>query len=396
MFISELANELNELKHAGIHRKLKQSSGSNIETTINNKKVLTFCSNDYLNLSCHPEVIKAANEAALEFGAGSSASRLISGNLSLYDKLENKLASFKKTEDALVFSSGYLTNIGVISSFAGRNDIIFCDKLSHASIIDACVLSRAKVVRFNHNDIEDLTKKIKNTTIVCNNSKKFRSLIVTEGLFSMDGDLAPLNEISKIAKENDCLLIVDDAHGTGVLGENGRGTAEFYNCANLIDVQIGTLSKAIGSLGGFVVLPGIFKDYLINRSRSFIFTTALPPATLASAIKSIELIENSRNLRDKLAENWSYLRQGLLDLGFKTLSRTGPIIPVLIGDSATAVKFSEKLFDKGIFVPAIRPPAVEHGKSRLRITVSSAHKKNQIDKLLKAMSETGKELGLVE
>lgn len=385
MFTSELADELNELKHAGMYRELRQSPAGNI---------ISFCSNDYLNLSRHPEVVKSASEAVLEFGAGSGASRLISGNLSLYDKLENKLANFKKTEDALVFSSGYLANIGVISSFANRNDIIFCDKLSHASIIDACVLSRAKVIRFNHNDIEDLTKKIKNNAR--NNSKNFRRLIVTEGLFSMDGDMALLNEISKIAKENDCLLIVDDAHGTGVLGENGRGTAEFYDCANFIDIQIGTLSKAIGSLGGFVVLPKMYKNYLVNKSRSFIFTTALPPAALAAAIKSIELIESGQSLRDKLERNWSHLRQGLSDLGFKTLSQTGPIIPVLMGDSATAVKFSEKLFDKDIFVPAIRPPAVEQGKSRLRITVSSAHKKDQIDKLLNAMSEAGKELGLVD
>lgn len=385
----ELNDELSELKQNDLYRRLRNSDINSIETRIDGKKVTSFCSNDYLGLSNHPEIIDAAIESTRQFGTGSGASRLISGNHILYEELEKKLARFKSTKSSLIFSSGYLANIGVITTFAGRNDTIFCDKLSHASIVDGCILSRAQVVRFHHNDVSDLQNKIKKI------KTSGKRIIITEGLFSMDGDIAPLSEISQISKDYDCLLIVDDAHGTGVLGENGKGSAELSNCESGINIQIGTLSKALGSLGGFVATSDTIKNYLINKSRPFIFTTALPPAVLAAAIKAIDLIENNRELRKSLIANWKHLRQGLSSSGFKVLSETGPIIPVLIGEPGKAVLFSQKLMDRGFYVPAIRPPAVEKGKSRLRLTVSANHGTEQIDSLMEAMSKTGKELGII-
>ncbi|RKX59095.1 MAG: 8-amino-7-oxononanoate synthase [Thermodesulfobacteriota bacterium] len=387
MIWSEIIKEIEELKQKNLYRRLRELKIlSPTHAIINGKEVILFCSNNYLGLTHHPEVINVANEIIKKYGTGSGASRLISGHNHLYKELENTLAKFKEVEAALVFSTGYTTNIGVISALVGRKDAIFCDKLAHASIIDGCLLSGAKIFRFKHNDLEHLKWLLEKET------QYRRRLIITEGVFSMDGDLAPLPEIYELAGKYDAILLVDDAHGTGVIGEKGKGTLAYYGIKGERIIQIGTLSKAIGALGGFVGGSKIFIEYLINKARSFIFTTALPPAVIASAKKAIEILENDSTLLQKLRENILILRKGISELGFKLPPYPTPIIPLIVGEAEKALKLSERLFEEGFFIPAIRPPAVPKGSARLRITVSAMHTKKEINKLLNTIKKLINEL----
>ena len=379
MFLKDIIQELKDIKKNNLFRYLREIILLDpIHAIIEGKEVTLFCSNNYLGLTHHKEVIKAAKEALERYGVGAGAARLISGHNPLYTELETALAKFKQTEKTLVFPTGYTTNIGTISALVGRRDAIFCDRLAHASIIDGCLLSGARFFRFKHNDLAHLEKLIKEANTFR------RRLIITEGVFSMDGDIAPLPEIYEIAKKYDAILLVDDAHGTGVLGE-GRGSLFHFNIKGEGIIQMATLSKAIGALGGFVAGNKDLIDYLINKARSFIFTTALPPSVIAAAKKAIEIIEKEPEHLKRLKENIYFLRKGLNDLGFKLPSYPTPIIPLILGNEEDALDLSKKLFDAGFFIPAIRPPTVPKGSSRLRITISSVHKKEDIESLLDAI-----------
>lgn len=373
--------ELLDIKNKGLYRRLRMvESEQSSKVVIDGREVILLSSNNYLGLANHPKIKEAAKKAIDKYGAGSGAARLISGNCILYKELEEKIAEFKNTEAALVFGSGYLANIGILSTVVKEGDLILSDELNHASIIDGCRLSRAEKVIYRHKDtrhIEEILSK--------NKTKKI--LIVTEGVFSMDGDIAPLPEIIDIAKRYNAMVMVDDAHGTGVLGKKGRGTAEHFGIEKGIDIHMGTLGKALGAYGAYAAGDKGLIEFLINKARGFIFTTALPPSVLASAIMAIRILENEPELIKKLWKNRDYLVTGLKSLGFDTMGCGTPIIPILIGKAEKALKMSEDLFEQGVYVPAIRPPTVPEDTCRLRLTVMAAHTKEELDIALKAFEK---------
>jgi len=344
--------------------------------TMNGKRLLLLCSNDYLGLAGHPALRNAASAAMDRYGFGSGASRLVSGTSALHGELEQKIARFKGTEAALAFNSGYAANTGIIPAIAGEGDVILSDSLNHASIIDGCRLSKAEVKVFRHRDVthvEDLLKK---------SFFARRTLIVTDGVFSMDGDIAPLPELASLAQKYGALLMVDDAHATGVLGDTGRGTTEHFSLAGQVSVQIGTLGKALGSFGAFAAGGRALIDYLVNRSRSFIFSTALPPLVCAASIAALDIVDREPERREKLRENRERFVQGLLSLGVAVADSKTPIVPLMIGDSAKALAVGEKLLEYGIYAAAIRPPTVPEGTARIRTTVTAIHTAVDIDNAL--------------
>jgi predicted pyridoxal phosphate-dependent acyltransferase len=383
-------DELERLKREGLYRELKIIEGEEgAKVRIGGREVILLSSNNYLGLASHPEIKKAAVLAIERYGCGSGASRLISGTMELHKELEDKIASFKKTESAILFNSGYTANLGVISSICGKGDVIFSDKLNHASIIDGCLLSGAELKRYPHKDIDALDKTLKKS------SGFKKRLIVTDGIFSMDGDIAPLKEIVQLAKRHSAILMVDDAHATGILGENGRGTGEYFGLEDDIDIVMGTLSKAVGSFGGFVAGRKELIEFLINRARSFIYTTSLPPSVIASSIAAIDIIERGDDLRDSLWKNVGYLKEGLKDMGFDIMESESQIIPIFVGDTHKAVEMSQMLLKEGVFVQGIRPPTVPKGKSRLRAAVMATHSKADLDAALESFEKVGKRLKII-
>ncbi len=372
-----LSEQLVKLKKTTLYRKIKLIEGpcgSNL--IINGKKYLAFCSNDYLGLANHPKLKQAAKAAISQYGSGSGASRLICGTQSLHIQLEQKLAKFKQAPAAIVFPSGYMANLGIISSVVGRGDIIIIDRLSHASIIDACRLSYAKLAVYPHNDLNKLEHILKRS------QNYNQRLIITDSIFSMDGDLADLPALAGLARRYNAALMIDEAHATGVLGESGRGAAEHFGLKDEIDISMGTLSKAAGSMGGFVTGDKQLIDFLRQRARSFIYTTALPAAACAASIAGLDIIINQPQLRKKLWQNTKYLKNGLKKLGFKLMGTQSPIIPILLYDEDTTMRAAEYLFEHGILIPGIRPPTVPKGKCRLRISLSATHSKDELDYLL--------------
>ena len=371
--------ELEQLKKSGLYRSLRTiESVSGARITIGGKEYLNFCSNDYLGLAGHPKVIKKAVEAMQAFGFGAGASRLISGNTIIHEELELKIAKFKGLEAAIVFPTGYMANIGAITSLVSEEDTVIIDRLNHASIIDACRLSKAKLQVYPHRDIDALEK------ILSRSEKYKKRLIVTDSIFSMDGDLAPLPEIIKLAKNYNAITMTDEAHSTGVIDLHGKP-----------DISMGTLSKAIGSIGGFVAGSRELIDYLRNKARSFIYTTALPAAACAAAIAAIEIIENEPGIRLRLWANVKHLTP-LIPLSIKDgegeTRREGvrietPIIPVVIGEAKKTMEISQQLFERGFFISGIRPPTVPEGESRLRITVTAAHSKEDLECLASLLRE---------
>ena len=378
--------ELAVLEARGLSRRMRfVSSAGDRYITIEGKKVLNFCSNNYLGLANDKRLKAVAISAINKFGVGAGASRLVSGSAVLHKKLEEKLADFKRQEACLVYPSGYSANLGIIFALADRNSIVFCDRLNHASIIDGIILSRAELVRYPHRDVETLEKILSNQKPETRNQKK---LIVTDSVFSMEGDIAPLPELLRLAEKYDCLLMIDEAHATGVLGKSGRGALEHFGLkANKRIIQMGTLSKALGGLGGFVCGSRELIDFLVNRSRSFIFSTALPAALCASALEAIKIIEKDDNLRARLWSNTNFLRNGLNSLGFNTLESQTPIIPLLTKEPRLTMKLSQKLFEKGILVQGIRPPAVPDNSCRLRVTVMASHTKGDLEFALSAFKK---------
>ena len=351
-------------------------------------QVILLSSNDYLGLATHPDVIRASVRATEQYGAGAGASRLVCGTLPPHQLLESSLAAFQRTESALVFGSGYLANLGTITSLIQREGLILADRLCHASLIDGCRLSGAHLRVFRHGDcahVESLLKRRRSDR---------PTLIVTDGVFSMDGDLAPLPDLASLAAQYGATLYVDDAHGTGVMGSSGRGTIEHFGLEAQIPFHMGTLGKALGSGGAYVVGPQEMINYLINQSRPFIFSTAPPPGTVAAAAAALTVVQNDPERRTRLWTNRHRLFEGLQRLGFRMTPTVSPILPILIGDAAKALAFAEQLLAHGVFAPAIRPPTVPNETSRIRVTVTSEHRTEQIDEALHAFDLAGRAIGL--
>ncbi len=367
MFVEILKKALTEIKNKGRYRTLKIiSSKPDQKIVLNGKTVLNLCSNNYLGLSGHPELIKAEIEYSKKYGAGSTGSRLITGTMEPHIELEEKVAQLKNTEKAIIFNSGYMANIGVIDALTDENSAIFSDELNHASIVDGCRISKAKKFIYKHcdlNHLESLLKKEKRAK---------KKLIITDTVFSMDGDIAPLKEINFLAKKYGAILMTDDAHATGVLGKNGGGGGEFFSLENEIDIQMGTFGKALGTFGAYVAGRKELIEFLINKARTFIYTTALPPGIIGATIKAIDIVKSSEGYyrRKLLFKRAKILREKLKKAGFNTLNSTTQIIPILIGDEFTTMKISEKLLENGIYVQGIRPPTVPENMCRLRVTVT--------------------------
>ena len=380
-----IAAELQELREAALYRKLRSVAGAQGPVLqLDGREVLNFSSNNYLGLADHPVLRSAAKEAIDQYGCGSGASRLISGNMTLHESLEAKLAEFKGTEAALVFNSGFQANTGLLATLAGKDDIIFSDALNHASIIDGCRLSRAETIVYAHGDVSGLKTALKRA------GHARRRLIVTESIFSMDGDEAPLQDIVEVAEQHGAVVMVDEAHATGLFGAGGAGVVARLGLAARVPVQMGTLGKALGGFGAYVAGSQALRELLINRCRSFIYTTALPPAIMAMALAAIDLIEREPERRETLWRNCRDLGQGLRDLGFELGASASPILPLIIGDAARCMRVSEELLKLGVFAQGIRPPTVPAGTSRLRITVMATHTPEHIARALQAFSEIRK------
>jgi len=386
---SELKEALNKIKAHGRYRFLRVIEGEQAPwVVIDQKRVILFCSNNYLGLANDLRLKEAAKKAISSFGTSAAASRLISGTMELHEKLENELANFKDTEAALVFNCGYMANVGIISSLVSSEDVVFSDELNHASIVDGCRLSKAKIKIFKHKDmdhLEDLLKK--------ENAR--RKLIVVDGVFSMDGDIAPLPEMVELSERYNAILMVDEAHATGVLGEKGAGSVEYFNLSDRVPVQMGTLGKALGSFGAYAAGSKILREYLINSARSFIFTTALPPAEMAVALEAIRIVQKEPGRRKRLHENVKKFVDGLKSLGYEVKNQGTAIVPVIIGPEDKTMKMSEALLKRGVFVAGIRPPTVPPGSSRLRVTLMATHSDEDIAYAVGAFEEAGREVGII-
>ncbi|MEW6409192.1 MAG: 8-amino-7-oxononanoate synthase [Nitrospirota bacterium] len=375
-------DELDKLERLNLLRSLKIiDTAQSSRVTINGREVILLSSNNYLGLANHPKLKKAAIEAVKEYGVGSGASRLISGNMRLHEELEERIARFKKTESALIFNSGYTANTGIIPAIVGEGDVIFSDELNHASIIDGCRLSKAEIKVYPHKDVnflEDILKKENRTN---------KRLIITDSVFSMDGDIAPLLELYRIAERYSAMLMVDEAHATGVLGDSGRGAVEYLGLEGKRIIQMGTLSKALGCFGGYIAGEKNLIRYLVNRARSFIYTTSLPPSVVASAIAAFDVIEEDPSIIRRLWRNRRLYVEGLKNLDMDIGETETPIVPIMVSKPDEAVVFAESLFERGIYAPAIRPPTVPSGKSRIRTTITAEHTEEDIKEALSIIEE---------
>ena len=381
-----IKTELDQIKEAGLYRRLRRVENDQGPTLmLDGREVINFSSNNYLGIANHPALAAAAKLAIDRYGCGSGASRLISGNMTLHEELEAKLAAFKGTEAALVFNSGFQVNTGILSTLTGEGDAIFSDVLNHASIIDGCRLSRAKTFVYAHGDLDQLEAALKQA------AGAGRKLIVTETIFSMDGDEAPLTGIVELAERYGAMVMVDEAHATGIFGDNGSGVVAKLGLSERVAVQMGTLGKALGGFGAYVAGSGALRELLINRCRSFIFTTSLPPSIMAMAIAAIDLVQREPKRREMLWRNCRALKLGLSGLGFSLAGSQSPILPLIIGDTDKCMQFSERLLEKGIFAQGIRPPTVPPGTSRLRITLMATHTADHLDRAIEAFKELKQE-----
>lgn len=384
-----ITDKLTKIKDSGFYRELRYiDTAQSPRVKIEGKDFILLGSNNYLGLCDDSRLKKAAIDAINKYGVGSGGSRLTTGSYDLHKELEKKISSFKGTEASLVFNTGYMANVGIISALCDNSWVIFSDKLNHASIIDGYRLSGAKLIRYKHCDMNDLLDKI-------NKYKGSNNLIVTDGVFSMDGDIAPLPDIVGIAKKYNMMTMVDDAHATGILGKNGSGTASYFGLGNEIDITMGTLSKAVGSEGGYVAGKKELINYLINSARTFIYSTALSPSTIAVSIKSLEIIEKDEERRVKLLKASNWFQNELKIVGFNVMETKTPIIPILIGEADKAVEFSKILLSQGVYVPAIRPPSVPRGTSRLRISLMATHSKEDLEEALIKIIQIGKKLKII-
>lgn len=380
----ELNEELETLESQSLRRVFHKLSGpQDTWITIDNKWCLNLSSNNYLGLADHPLVVEAATNTLAECGAGAGASRLISGNLDVHGLLEERLAQFKQSEAALVYPTGYMANLGVITALVGKGDLVVLDKLDHASLVDAARLSGATLRVYQHRDLKKLKSVLANAA-----GKHRRTMVITDGVFSMDGDIPPLPEIVELAARFEAIVLVDDAHGTGVLGEQGRGTVAHFSLPHDCCIQVGTLSKALGSLGGFVCGSRILIDYLRNRSRPLLYTTGLPASAAGAALAALALVEGGETLRQDLRDNVTRLVAGLRKNGVPVESSETPIIPLIIGESDATLEVSRKLFDAGIYCPALRPPTVPEGTARLRVSLMATHTDEDIKLAVETLAQT--------
>lgn len=386
-----LQKKVQELKEQGLYKELVTLEGpSDAECVINGKKVINLSSNNYLGFANHPRLKKAAIEAIEKYGAGAGAVRPIIGNMKIHDDLEKLLAEFKREEAVLAFQSGFNCNAGVIQALTDKGDLIISDQLNHASIIDGTRLSKADKAVFQHSDMADLERVLKEKRNNYNNV-----LIITDGVFSMDGDIAKLPEIVALAEKYNCLTYVDDAHSSGVLGESGRGTVDHFKLHGRVDVAMGTLSKAIGVVGGYVAGKKVTIDWLKNRGRPFLFSTGLPPAAVGAAIEAVKMLMESTEYTDKLWANAKHFKEGLGKLGYNIGHSETPITPIIIGDEAKTLEFSKKLFENGLFSGPIVFPTVPKGTGRVRCMVTAGHATEQLDRAVKICEKVGKEMGII-
>jgi glycine C-acetyltransferase len=357
---------------------------------VDGKRVLNFCTNNYLGLANHPRLKEAAKAAVDAWGVGPAAVRSIAGTQSLHLELERRLAAFKRAEDALYVQSGFCANQAAIPPLVGKEDVIFSDRLNHASIIDGARLSRATIVVYEHCDVADAEAKIAE-----NLPKYRRGLLVTDGVFSMDGDIAPLDKLTEVAERHGVLTMVDDAHGEGVLGQGGRGIVDHFGLHGVFDVEIGTLSKAFGVVGGVIAGKKTIVDFIRQKARPFLFSSATTPADTAACLAAVDLLEESEALVQKLWDNAAYFRAGMQRLGFDTGASQTPIVPVMLGDAGLAKRFSRALFDAGVFAVAIGFPTVPQGKARIRVMNTAAHSRDDLDRGLDAFEAVGRALGVI-
>jgi glycine C-acetyltransferase len=386
-----IVQEIENLKSQGLYNNIRTiGSPQGAWLIVDGKNVLNFCSNNYLGLANHPDLISASKNATGELGIGPAAVRSIAGTTTLHVELEKRIAKFKGVESAITFQSGFTANLAVVPALVGKEDVIFSDKLNHASIIDGCRLSGAKIIAYEHNDVKHLEEQIKN-----NLSQYRRALIITDGVFSMDGDVAPLPEIYEVAKKYDILLMVDDAHGEGVLGKGGRGIVDHFGLHGKVDVEVGTFSKAFGVVGGMVAGKSVIIEWLRQRGRPFLFSSAMTIPDTAACLAAIDLLEDSTQLVDKLWENAKYFKAEMKNLGFNTGVSETPITPVMLGEAKLAQQFSKELFEAGVFAMAIGFPTVAQGKARIRVMISASHSRDDLDKGLEAFKVVGRKLGVI-
>jgi 8-amino-7-oxononanoate synthase len=389
---TSIQQELEQIRARGLYRTTRLINGKQgAHVEMDGRDVLMLCSNNYLGLADRPALIEASVAATERYGTSSGASRLVSGTMALHERLELEVAAFKHTEAALIFNSGYAANTGIIAALVGRGDVIFSDRLNHASIVDGALLSSARLIRYPHNDVTALE------TLLKTHRGSGRALIVTDAVFSMDGDVALLRELVELKKAHNALLLVDDAHGSGVLGADGSGTDEMLGVAGDVDVLMGTFGKALGSFGAYAALSAELRELLVNRARSFIFSTSLPPAVLGASLAALKIVRSpdGKGLRDTLRSNAAHFRSLLSGAGFKMPEGTTQIIPVVTGQADTTMHFSEMLLDEGIFSQGIRPPTVPAGACRVRCTVMATHTTQDLEWAAERIVFVGRRTGVI-
>ena len=386
-----IQEELQNLKDTGLYNRIRTlSSPQGAWLVVDGKRVLNFCSNNYLGLANHPRLVRAAQEAVEQFGVGPAAVRSIAGTMDLHVQLEQRLATFKNVPSAITFQSGFNANLGCIPALVGKGDGIFSDELNHASIIDGCRLSGGQIVRYAHCDAADLERALKESRTSFN-----RAMVITDGVFSMDGDMAPLDKIYAVVQQYDAIFMVDDAHGEGVLGKGGRGIVDHFGLHGKVDIEIGTLSKAFGVVGGVVAGNPVVVEWLRQRGRPFLFSSAMTVPDVAACLAALDLLEESTELVDRLWENTRYFKGEMRRLGFDTGQSSTPITPVMLGEAPLAQQFSRELFEAGVFAMAIGFPTVPRGKARLRVMISAAHEKTDLDQGLETFARVGRKLGVI-
>jgi glycine C-acetyltransferase len=388
--LSFIDEEIVALRDLGVLRWPRELQGEQAPVcTYDGRRVINMCSNNYLALTTHPALKDAARRAIDTYGVGSGAVRTIAGNMTIHQVLEQRLAGFKRTEAALLFQSGFTANAGTVAAILGREDVVVSDELNHASIIDGCRLSGAERKIFPHKDVDAARRCLEES------KRARRVLLITDGVFSMDGDLAPLPELAAMAREFGAIMMVDDAHASGVVGADGRGTVEHFKLHGMVDIQVGTLSKAWACLGGYVAGSRRLIEYLMHRARPLLFSTSHPPSVAATAMAALDLIQQERGLIERLWDNTRFFKAGLARLGYDMgLSQT-PITPVMIGDEATTMRFSDRLFDEGVFALGIAFPTVPRGKARVRTIVTAGHTRDDLSRALDVFGHVGREMGLL-
>jgi glycine C-acetyltransferase len=388
--LSYLGDELDSLKKQNLYRRLRVlEDEQKAHTTFDHRSVVNLSSNNYLGLTTHPRLRKAALEATETFGVGSGSVRTIAGTMAIHMELERKLAEFKKVDAVVVFQSGFAANAGTVSAILTKDDVVISDELNHASIIDGCRLSRATIKVFPHKDVDAARR------IISELPANQRRLLITDGVFSMDGDLGPLAALCDLAESTGCIMMVDDAHASGVFGQNGRGTIDHFGVHGRVDIQVGTLSKAIGALGGYVAGNRNLIDFLHQRARPFLFSTSHPPAVAAACIAALDVLLEEPEIMERLWDNTRFFKEGLVRLGFDTGISESPITPVIAGDSAKANLLSDRLFEAGVFAQAIGFPTVARDKARVRTIVTATHTRDDLQYALDAFGRVGREIGLI-